>query len=158
MGNFEKCIPRILQYEGGYVNDPSDPGGETNFGISKRAFPNEDIKNLTKEKATAIYKKYYWDACNLDLITDASSALQIFDFAVNAGVKKSSTFAQHIVNCYTVDGIIGPLTVKLINSTTDFVAKFTEARMNYYKDIVAKRPASAKYLNGWINRAKSAHF
>ena len=59
--NYLACIEVVLKSEGGYVNDPHDPGGETNFGISKRAYPSVDIKHLTKEGAIAIYKKDYWD-------------------------------------------------------------------------------------------------
>lgn len=57
---FDKAIPTILRNEGGYVNNPTDPGGETNFGISKRSFPDVDIKNLTQEKAVAIYRSSFW--------------------------------------------------------------------------------------------------
>ena len=58
---FPAFINRILGHEGGYVNDPQDPGGETNWGISKRSYPGEDIKNLTLDQAAAIYRRDYWD-------------------------------------------------------------------------------------------------
>ena len=57
---FRKAIEVILKYEGGYVNDPNDLGSETNFGISKRSYPNVDIKNLTKEQAIEIYHRDWW--------------------------------------------------------------------------------------------------
>ncbi len=59
--NFEKAMTFIFKWEGGYVNDGNDPGGETNFGISKRAYPNLDIKNLTKDEAKQIYYRDYWE-------------------------------------------------------------------------------------------------
>jgi lysozyme family protein len=157
MSNFEKCIPRILLYEGGYINDPADPGGETNFGISRRSFPNEDIKNMTKERASEIYKKQYWDACNLDLITDPSAALQIFDFAVNAGVSRSVKLAQQIVGV-NQDGKLGPITAKAINHIPEFTEVFIEYRIDYYEEIVRVHPQQMKFLKGWVNRAQKAIF
>jgi lysozyme family protein len=157
MSNFYKCIPRILLYEGGYVNDPADPGGETNFGISRRSFPNEDIKNMTKERATEIYKKQYWDACHLDLIIDPSKALQIFDFSITSGVVTSVELAQHIVGT-PEDGKLGPITAKAINDNFYFVDMFIERRIDYYEAIVKKRPASLKWLSGWKARARKAIF
>ena len=60
--NFDEIIEVVLHHEGGYVNDPKDPGGETNFGVAKRSHPDVDIANLTKDGAKEIYKEYYWDA------------------------------------------------------------------------------------------------
>ena len=86
MADFNKAIAIILKHEGGYVNDPDDPGGETNMGITKRDFPHLDITNLTVEQAKEIYKEKYWDTINGDDITNQTVATQIFDFGVNAGV------------------------------------------------------------------------
>ena len=61
MSKFDEIIEVVLEHEGGYVNDPKDPGGETNFGIAKRSHPDVDIKNLTKEGDKEIYKEVYWD-------------------------------------------------------------------------------------------------
>ena len=61
ISKFDEIIEVVLEHEGGYVNDPKDPGGETNFGIAKRSHPDVDIKNLTKESAKEIYKEVYWD-------------------------------------------------------------------------------------------------
>ena len=63
MAHFERAIDKTLAWEGGYVNDPKDPGGETKYGISKRAHPDVDIKNLSREKACAIYKKALLGYC-----------------------------------------------------------------------------------------------
>jgi lysozyme family protein len=81
--NFDIAFDRLISHEGGYVNDPQDPGGETNWGISKRSYPNVDIKNLTREQAKEIYRKDFWD-----VLGDAHPAIkfQVFDFAVNSGV------------------------------------------------------------------------
>lgn len=82
--DFERAFKLIIGEEGGYVNDPLDPGGETKFGISKRAYPNVDIRNLTLEMAKAIYKRDYWDALNLDT-HEWRKAICLFDCAVNMG-------------------------------------------------------------------------
>ena len=106
---FENALKFVLSYEGGYVNDPNDPGGETNLGISKRAYPNEDIKALTKEKAAEIYRRDYWDSCKCNELPE-SMAIAVFDCAVNQGVKTASRLLQIAVGA-TVDGVIGPKTV-----------------------------------------------
>lgn len=82
--NFEKAIEFVLKWEGGYVNNPHDPGGETNWGISKRSYPHLDIKGLTKEQAIAIYKKDYWEKCGCDKL-DYPLDIIVFDTAVNCG-------------------------------------------------------------------------
>ena len=66
MSKFDEIIEVVLEHEGGYVNDPKDPGGETNFGIAKRSNPDVDIKNLTKAEASLIYKTKYWDKNKVD--------------------------------------------------------------------------------------------
>src|SRR5512147_2295714 len=97
-GTFDIAINFVLQREGGYVNDPDDPGGETNYGISKKSFPNIDIKNLTVNEAKSIYREHYWDACGCD---DIPSPLDVvmFDTAVNMGVgtaKKLSAISKSV--------------------------------------------------------------
>jgi lysozyme family protein len=82
---FDKAVQIILRLEGGYVNHPNDPGGETKYGISKRAYPDLNIAALTKEQAIAIYKRDYWDKAECDLLEPAF-ALAYFDMAVNSGV------------------------------------------------------------------------
>lgn len=95
--------------EGGYVNDPADPGGETKYGISKRAYPDEDIANLTPERAAEIYRPDYWDAahCN-DLPWPVN--LVVFDGAVNQGVFAAKRCLQLALKV-TADGVVGPVTL-----------------------------------------------
>ena len=81
-----RFFPRLMKYEGGYVNDPDDPGGETKFGISKRAYPQLDIKNLTEADAMEIFYRDYYLPLNIPDIDDEKTAWQLFDFGVNAGV------------------------------------------------------------------------
>lgn len=154
MAKFENCIDKVLKSEGGYVNDPDDAGGETKFGISKKAYPSVDIKNLTLDDAKAIYKKDYWDKIKGDEIADDSVAYEIFDTAVNMGTRASSKLAQTVANS-TPDGIIGANTLIDINNidTELFITKFRLAKISRYVSLVKKTPTNKKYLLGWITRA-----
>lgn len=84
MSFFLPAFQIVVGIEGGYVADPRDPGGETKFGISKRAYPHTDIANLTLEQAQAIYLRDYWDHCGCDSMP-WERALCVFDCAVNEG-------------------------------------------------------------------------
>lgn len=102
MADFEKAIQKILRSEGGYVNDPNDKGGETKYGISKRSYPNVDIKNLTLAGAKAIYKRDFWDKVGGDLINDQSIADLLVDSAVNEGVTPALNRAKSITGAKTL--------------------------------------------------------
>lgn len=82
--SFERAFAIVVGLEAGYVNDPQDPGGETKYGISKRAFPKEDIPNMTLQRAQQLYRQNYWDAHHLDEL-EYGKALIVFDCAVNGG-------------------------------------------------------------------------
>jgi lysozyme family protein len=88
---FDTAFNLVVGIEGGYSNDPADPGGETKFGISKRAYPQVDIANLTLEQAKAIYLRDYWHLCKCDELP-ADMALLVFDAAVNQGVSAALRF------------------------------------------------------------------
>ena len=87
--NWTKAIDFVLKWEGGYVHDPLDPGGETNFGISKKSYPDLDIKNLTKEQAVEIYKRDYWLATKCDTLPYPLDII-VFDTAVNMGRSRAT--------------------------------------------------------------------
>ena len=155
---FEKCIPIILKNEGGYVNHPHDPGGETKYGIAKRFFPDEDIKNLTIERAKEIYYKHYWLPMALRGIDNEESVLQIFDFGVNAGTRRAIRKAQQILEIKQ-DGVCGPITRKAINDYgDDFVIHYKIARSNYYEHLAFSRPRLRVFLRGWLNRIEHTKF
>lgn len=90
---FDTIFDRLIGHEGGYVNDPRDPGGETNWGISKRSYPNVDIRNLTREGAKVIYKRDFYDRLNGDKLNDGV-AYQLFDIAVNSGIETAIRMYQ----------------------------------------------------------------
>lgn len=126
---FDSAIQFVLEREGGYVNDPADPGGETNMGISKRAYPNEDIKNLTVERAKALYYRDYWLAAGCDQFTPPLDLI-VLDTAVNMGVGRAKQFL----------------------SQTQDPENYLWVRLDWYRQIVKNRPASGKFLPGWLFR------
>lgn len=145
---FEHAVEVILENEGGYINDERDPGGETNMGISKKAYPDLDIKNLTREQAIQIYFKDYWKPIKADFM-DRGIALQLFDMAVNAGVSQASKLIQRIVGVKD-DGVIGPITLRAINNYNgDINMEYLIARVNYYSSLDNVKIFGA----GWVNRA-----
>tara|TARA_R100000657_G_C4591809_1_gene50458 strand:- start:11 stop:262 length:252 start_codon:yes stop_codon:yes gene_type:complete len=81
---FEDCIDKVLEHEGGYVNDPNDLGGETNFGVSKKAYPGLDIKNLTRDEAKEIYRKDYWERYKIEKMPEGLRYIY-FDMVLNMG-------------------------------------------------------------------------
>lgn len=146
---FSNYIEHILNAEGGYVNDPLDNGGETNFGISKRAYPNLDIKNLTIEQAKDIYHRDYWLKAKCDRLPNELQAIH-FDSAVNHGVSRAVKLLQKAIGTVKVDGIIGFQTI--MNSPKATLGKYTSERALFYAKIVARNPRQLKYLKGWMIR------
>lgn len=116
--------------DGGYSNDALDPGGETKYGISKRAHPNEDIKNLTPERALDIYQTDYWNPIGGDNLP-IPTCVVAFDTAVNCGVSRTKVW---------------------LNNTKNDWQALIDTRKQYYIDLVKAKPALNKYLKGWLNR------
>ena len=113
-GNFERCLVETLAHEGGYVNHASDPGGETNMGISKRSYPNEDIRNMTRARAAQIYRRDFWDVVRGDELP-AGLDMVAFDAAVNSGPSRGARWLQEALGVYA-DGKVGPLTISAAQS------------------------------------------
>lgn len=153
MSNFEEAVALILKHEGGYVNDQRDPGGETKYGISKRAYPNENIKNLTVERAKQIYRRDYWDRLRCEQMP-YGVALTAFDFGVNAGVGVAARMLQGIVGAHN-DGIIGPASLRAINAKDPAVLlrDYTAERMRYYSGLSGWK----HYGKGWTRRILSVY-
>ena len=151
MADFNKAFKKVLKFEGGYVNDKSDSGGETKYGISKKAFPNLDIKNLTLNEAKEIYKKVYWDRIKGDEIKSQKIAELIFDTAVNMGAYFAIKSAQKILNVKQ-DGIIGAITLNALNNVNEevFIKDYKLARIAKYVEIA--KGDKIKFLRGWIKR------
>ena len=156
MADFNKAVEKTLKREGGarFTNDPDDPGRETKYGISQKAYPDVNIENLTEERAKEIYKRDYWNRINGDGLMHQAIAEKLFDTAVNIGVKTASRLAQATVG-EKQDGSIGPRSRMSINlaPVESFLMGFTLFQIAYYCQIVRRRPKSRKYLLGWITRA-----
>jgi lysozyme family protein len=148
-------------FEGGYVNDPDDPGGETKFGISKRSYPNEDIANLTIERAKFLAKRDYWYPMRLDTLNCQMIANNLFDFAFHHGVRSVGKKFQFILSRPfgfdgKIDGILGSATLGFANelirsgqgAAFALHMSLVRARLEYY--LATAKP---KYLTGFIKRA-----
>ena len=146
--NFDQAFETLIGHEGGYVNSKADPGGETKFGISKRAYPGEDIPALTLERAKALYLRDYWGPAGCDTVPDKAK-LQVFDTAVNSGVKTAITLLQKAVFA-DVDGILGPHTLMALNAMPSdrFVARFNGLRLAFQADL----PTWPTFGRGWARR------
>jgi len=107
MIGFDECFDRLIGHEGGYVNDPNDPGGETKWGISKRSYPNLNIRDLTREDAKLIYLRDFWEPVNMANLHD-DVVWQLFDFAVNSGIQTTIRAFQRAL-MVADDGYFGPI-------------------------------------------------
>ena len=155
---FDQAVQVIFLHEGGYSKNENDPGGESNFGISKRSYPEVDIYNLTRDQAKGIYKRDYWHPLSLYMIDNANVCLELFDMAVNAGISRSVKMAQKLAGTKE-DGTLGGITANAINKFDgDFVKSFKHARIIYYEAIARNKPALRIFLNGWKNRVDSNYF
>lgn len=151
---FMDFFHRLMKYEGGYANDPDDAGGETKYGISKRAYPNEDIANLTEVRAMEIYHADYYSKLRISEMKDDRVAWQIFDFGVNAGISRAARMVQRIVGSYP-DGVIGKTTIAYINrykGEFPLYIMYRSERLKYYLGLTDKNQRLIKYLKGWIFR------
>lgn len=144
--NFDTAFDRLIGHEGGYVNDQRDPGGETNWGISRRSYPTVDIKNLTRDDAKAIYLKDFWNP-----LGDADPAIkfQVFDFAVNGGLSAAIRKLQSAVGVAD-DGHWGPISAAALAKmdVNDVLLKFNAQRIRYYTAL----STWPTYGKGWANR------
>lgn len=159
MSDFHEAFHKTVGHEGGYVFDKDDPGGETHFGISKRSYPDLDIKNLTLDMAKEIYRNDYWLPMKCDEIEDQGVAAELFDFGVNAGHRQAVKTAQEAVTLLwkdiKVDGKIGPQTVQALNGYKHpdrLVVTMKSLRAMYYINLVREKPALGKFIGGWLMR------
>ena len=153
---FNDVIDKVLEHEGGYVNDPNDLGGETKYGITKRFYPDVDIKSLTKEDAKDIYKRDYWDKNKIDDLPDNLKHI-FFDMCVNQGRGTAVRVLQRAINSkggnLTVDGGFGSGTSFALAKYTPEVARVRCYRLKHYYDLVNKKPEQERFLFGWYRRA-----
>ena len=154
MGDFHRCIEPILTEEGGYVNHPNDPGGETKFGISKRAYPHLAIRNLTRARAVSLYQSDYWQPIRGDQFPNPL-ALLLLDTAVNMGTQTAIRFLQRALNLPD-DGLIGPQTLNAVKNHSapgDLLTHIAAERAYRYKGL----RHTDTFARGWYRRLLHIH-
>ena len=150
--DFKTALQRVLKHEGGYVNHPSDPGGETNYGITKntaRSYGyNGSMKTIPMDVVERIYKTMYWNAMSCDGFYFALS-FQLFDAAVNHGLLNARKILQRAVGVKD-DGVIGPVSLAAIRKQPlcALVNLFNAERIAFYTRI----STFSTFGKGWMNR------
>jgi len=147
---FGLALEFVLDHEGGYVADPRDPGGETRFGISRRAHPDVDIAGLTREEAALIYWEHYWQPAACEALP-TPVAIALFDGVVQHGVGLGVRLLQETLPV-RVDGINGPRTQAAARAADprELVARYLTLRIRFYCRL-ARRDGEL-YLGGWTRR------
>ena len=144
---FDTAFDRLLGHEGGYSNNPKDPGGETNWGICKRSYPHLDIKSLTRDQAKEIYRADFWNQ-----IGDAHPAVrfQAFDFAVNSGIQTAIRKLQRAIGVAD-DGHFGPRSKAALAAMdlNDVLMRFIAERIDFW----ASLSTWESFGKGWARRA-----
>jgi lysozyme family protein len=156
--NFKQALEHLVKSEGGYVDNPKDPGGRTNLGVTQKVWESwvgresneKEMRALTKTDVEPLYKRKYWDACRCDDLPTGLDYL-VFDFAVNAGVGRSAKTLQSCVGV-SVDGQIGNQTIEATKkiAPSDLIERFSEAKINFYKSLVT----FSTFGKGWLNRVE----
>ena len=156
MSNFDDCLKLILHHEGGYVNHPKDPGGETNLGVTKRVYEEwggtKNMRDLTVEDVAPIYKKNYWDRVKADQIPEGLN-LCVFDWAVNSGTGRAAKKLQGMIGT-TVDGGIGPNTLRALKLYCETegveaaISEYTKIRQEFYESL----STFDTFGRGWTRR------
>ena len=155
--NFKPCLDIVLVQEGGFVDNPNDPGGATNLGITKATLEKwrgetvsvDDVKALTREEAAEIYRAHYWNALHCDALP-AGVDLVTFDMGVNAGPGRSARMLQKAVGA-AQDGAIGPATLAATRAAnaSDVIRSITASRLAFYQGL----PTWGTFGKGWTRRA-----
>jgi len=163
---FKQAVEFVLKQEGGYVNHPNDPGGETNYGISKRAYPDLDIGNLRREDAIKIYREDWWERYRYDKTWNGHRlppevATKVFDLAVHVGPGTAHRILQQALTDLgegvAVDGLLGPETVKASNQVGSDVllSSLITATKEHYLNLIRQNSDLEVFKDGWLNRARA---
>lgn len=146
--NFNACMAEVFRHEGGYANDPHDPGGETNMGISRRSYPKEDIRGMTKARAAQIYRRDFWAKMGCDDLPEGLD-LVAFDAAVNSGPGRSAKWLQQAVGV-TADGKVGPVTLLAAKST--YAPAAVQRAIGFRLAYLKRLKTWPRYGKGWQRR------
>lgn len=149
--DFARAVGIVIdEFEGGYVNDPRDPGGETKFGISKRSHPEADIANLTRAQAEEIYSRVYWTPVHCEELRPRLR-LAVFDSAVQHGARAAIKLLQRAAGV-SADGVWGPRTLAAVRAADEraLLERFLEARSDFYFRLPPEMLRA--FGEGWTNR------
>jgi lysozyme family protein len=169
MAIFEKAIEVVLAREGGYANDLDDAGGETNFGISKRRYPEVEIKALTREQASALYRRDFWNPA-YDHVEPQALATKLLELTLHCqhgdtrpyyetdmvGIRLVQQALRALGDpVVTIDGRFGPQTLQSVKleSPQALLAAIRVEQCRHYLKLVDAAPEQGKFLRGWIRRA-----
>jgi len=170
MAKFEPAISQTLKHEGGLENDKFDTGGITAFGISLVFYKKnvkvdataEDIRHLTADEATSIYKKFFWDRNRYEEIENQKLANRVFDLSVNIGPTMANSLLQKAVNFLkpslhlVVDGSLGVKTLAAINElSADALYQALINKAESYYEAIASHGENHRFLFGWLSRLKN---
>lgn len=158
--SFEPALKRVLVHEGGFVNDPDDPGGPTNRGVTQRVYDGyrrrkglqlRSVRAITADEVGEIYKRQYWDTVRGDDLP-AGLDYAVFDFAVNSGVQRASKHLQRVLKV-KIDGIIGERTIAAAEDReiVQLVEEYVQSRMTFLRSIT-KGGGWKKFGKGWTRR------
>ena len=154
MANFNQAVSLTLKNEGGFTDNPADPGGATNMGIEQRDLPDTPIRSLTVAQATAFYSDRYWKGL-YGSIESQAVANKLFDLGVLFGVGTAVKTLQTVL-LITQDGVFGPATLSALNAAGDAVLpEYKAAMLDRANEIVGQNPAEAVFLDGWERRIQS---
>lgn len=164
---FRTAVDRLIfledsSGEGKVTNAKTDRGGLTKWGISQRAYPHLDIRNLTRNDAIEIYHADYWCPLRLDEFHSAALAEEVFELGVNSGIGTSAKILQEAVNAcgrpIARDGNIGRITLAAANAIRPdrLLVAFRQCAAAHYRSIVEHDPSQSANLNSWLNRLKGA--
>ncbi|MBS1903458.1 MAG: hypothetical protein JSS75_07140 [Bacteroidetes bacterium] len=164
---FLDSLAFTLKWEGGWSNDPKDPGGATMKGITQEVYstwrfhqnlPEQSVRQITDDELRAIYYASYWIASRCDQLPD-KLATALFDFAANCGVGAAVRSLQNLVDV-DADGILGPKSIVAVNNEIDefgqnmLVASLLRARSAHYAQLCTRNRGLERFLDGWLNRVK----
>jgi lysozyme family protein len=174
MADFNRAHAFVQKWEGGYVNDPDDKGGETIFGISRRAHPHwvgwkfVDFGDRGSEElkiaAEKLYRMHYWQPLSLDQFPSQKLATMVYQAAVNCGTTTAAKWLQTALNgngaTLKVDGKVGNHTLHAIHEadregkTSAVVEDFRGSQKDHYYALI-RNPEQSKFLIGWLNRVNA---
>lgn len=174
MSNFHWALQKTLHHEGGFVDNPADPGGATYRGVSLRFLRSEGIDidgdgdidindiraladNKTDDMLDTIYFKHFWQPAKCDKITSELISAKVFDMAVNMGIRQAWRITQRAAGELLVDGLVGPKSIERVRQldSQDYflLAKMRTEQTKFYLDLMVRKPELNAFRLGWMRRA-----